>query len=521
MTKYAVIIIISIINHLFLYAAGDGQDSLITYKDISFSNKFEEQVLSEYFKTGIPGYFELFLATSRDMDFDKADKYLSAYNNFLKDLCSVSFMKYNPRKQIRILYRTVNNTFLHKYEFNTTFDKIFHNGNYNCVTASALYGIVLDHLNIPFHIMETPIHVYIVAYNKRQHIKIESTGPYSGYFVYNQSMKRAFIEFFKSSKLIDEIEFSGSSVDELFDKYYFDGNIISLKELIGIQYMNNAAFNILEEEFMESHRNLEKAYLFYPSEDTRKLLYTYLVNIISKLDYEKLEDLDYLIKLTRYASSEFIKATVNSEFLKITEICLVNKDDPDYYDEVYKYLSEKINNDEYLKDIAFTYNYEIGRYLVSNGDYIEGHNHFIKALELKPEDINIQLAFIQSLKVTLEQCGVYEAVEKIEWYSVNFRELSENLRFVEFRIKNYLIAAAHGFKTNNIKRGEEFIEKFESLYEGNPDVIPEEHLIGEAYSAASIYYFKKGLYNKAREYLIKGLKFAPDNKQLKIGASSF
>ena len=49
----------------------------------------------------------------------------------------------------------------------------------------------------------------------------------------------------------------------------------------------------------------------------------------------------------------------------------------------------------------------------------------------------------------------------------------------------------------------------------------EEYLIGEAYSAASVYYFKRGLYNKAKEYLSKGLDFAPNNKQLKFGASSF
>ena len=379
MIKYAVIFILLIINDLLLYAGSSEQDSLIRYKDISFSNEFEGQVLSEYFKTGIPGYFGLFMATSRDIDSTKADKYLSVYNNFLKNLCSGRFLSYNPRRQIRILYRTVNNTFFNKYEYSTTFDKIFHNGNYNCVTASALYGIVLDHLNIPFFIMETPIHVYIVAYRNKKHIKIESTGPYSGYFVYNQSMKRTFIEFFKSSKLIDENEFSDSSVDELFDKYYFYGNKISLRELIGIQYMNNAAFNILEENFTESYKSLEKSYLFYPSENTKRLLYTYLLNIISRLNYDKLQDLNYFIKLTRYSSSNFIREKINSEFLKISEACLINKDNPDYYDEVYKYLSEEINNDEYIKDIAFIYNYEKGKYLFSNGNNTEGHKYFIKS----------------------------------------------------------------------------------------------------------------------------------------------
>ena len=521
MIRYVIIFIFLIINDLLLQAGSVDQDSLIRYKDISFNTDFEEQVLHKYFKTGTPGNFKLFLATSKDVDSRKADKYLNTYNNFIDNLCSGRFLKYNPRRQVRILYRTVNNTFYKKYEFTTTFDKIFFNGDYNCVTASALYGIILNELNIPFFIIETPIHVYIVAYHKKKHIKIESTGPYSGYFVYNQSMKRTFIEFFKSSKLIDENEYSDLSVDELFGKYYFYGNRISLTELIGIQYLNNAAFNILEEYFIESHKNLEKAYLFYPSENTKRLLYAYLINIISSLNYEKLEDLEYLIKLTRYSSKEYIKESLKSEFLKITETCLINKDDPGYYDEVYKYLSEEINNNEYLKDIAYIYNYEKGRYLYGNGKHLEGHNLFIKALELNINDIKIQRAFIQSLKVILDQLEILEAAEKIEAYSVQFRELSANNNFVELRMKNYLSAATKSFKTNNIKTGEIFLEKFESLYTGSPDILMEEYLIGEAYSAASVYYFKRGLYNKAKEYLSKGLDFAPNNKQLKFGASSF
>jgi len=46
-------------------------------------------------------------------------------------------------------------------------------------------------------------------------------------------------------------------------------------------------------------------------------------------------------------------------------------------------------------------------------------------------------------------------------------------------------------------------------------------LVGEAYSGLSVFYFKRGLYNKAKECLQRGLEYAPVNKQLKIGISSF
>ena len=117
MIKYAAIFILLVANGLQLYSVSNEQDSIISPKDISFINKFEQEVLCKYFKTGTSEYFELFLATSKDIDSDKAEKNADIYNNFLKNLCTDKFMNYNPRRQIRILYRTVNNTFFNKYEF--------------------------------------------------------------------------------------------------------------------------------------------------------------------------------------------------------------------------------------------------------------------------------------------------------------------------------------------------------------------------------------------------------------------
>jgi len=121
----------------------------------------------------------------------------------------------------------------------------------------------------------------------------------------------------------------------------------------------------------------------------------------------------------------------------------------------------------------------------------------------------------------LEQSDLYEAVEQLETFSDQFSELSDNRKFAELKMANYLKAAIQSINTNNITQGEEFLKKFEILYISAPDAIQEEHLIGEVYSAFSVFYFKKGLYIKAKECLQRGLLFAPENKQLKIGISSF
>lgn len=285
--------------------------------------------------------------------------------------------------------------------------------------------------------------------------------------------------------------------------------------------MNNAAFNILEDKLIESYINMEKSYLFYPSENTENLLYHCLIKIIPSLNYEKPGDLDYLVKLTRYSSEEFIKKTINSEFLKITEMYLINKGESEYYDEIFKYLSEKIKNNSYLKGIAYTYYFEKGKFLISNDKPADDHNLFMNALELAPNDKDIQAAFVQSLKVILEQSDIYEAVEKIEACSDKFRRLSVNRKFIELKMAVYLKAAPRSINTNNVTEGEEYLNKFEILHKSVPGIMVEDHLVGEAYSGLSVFYFKRGLYNKAKECLQRGLKYAPDNKQLKIGISSF
>ncbi len=510
-----------IIPVLALNANISGRDSLVSYNDISFYTKFEEQALCRYFNAGAPEYIRLFLSASEEIDSAEIEEYVTTFNSFCETFNTKKFLKSKPKKKIKTIYRAVHGTFFRKYEMLTSFDKIFKDGDYNCVTASALYGIILIRLNIPFFVVETPVHVYIVSYPDKNRIKIESTGPYAGYFIYSQSLKKAFIENFREYKLIDDKEYSKLSLDELFDKYYFIGNKISIKELIGIQYFNIAAYYTLKNNLEQGYNSLEKAYVFYPLEGTRILLFDYLSNMVMRLTYDNLQQLDYLIKLTKFSNQPLIKELISSEFIKITENFLVNSGNPEYYDSVYNYLAGELKVDEYLKEIEFIYNYEKGRFLVSNGFIVESHNLLLRALELKPGNEFILATFIQSMKGLTEQMDTPEAIERLEKYGVRCPELLTATGYIKVMMGSYLKAASQSFKAKNISKGDSYLNKFEDLCKSDTETGSEDILIGEAYSAASVYYYKKGLYTKAKEYLVRGLNYAPDNKSLRIGISSF
>ncbi len=521
MIKYFIILSLIIVIELTLNASVTSRDSIVKYNEISFYNKFEEQVIYQYLNCDTADYLRLFLATSKNIDTNEIENYIKTFNNFCGKFSTGRFIKYNPKKNIKTIYNTVHNSFFNKYELITTFDKIFENGDYNCVTASALYGIILERLNIPFFTIETPVHVYVVSYPARNRIKIESTGPYAGLFIYSQSLKKAYVENFKDYKFIDHEEYSGSSVDELFDKYYFIGNKISLKELIGIQYFNIATYNILDNKIQEGYNSLEKAYLFYPSQGTRILLFNYLNNMIPRLNYDNFQNLEYLIKITRFSYQQIIKEVIRTEFLKITENYLLNASNADYYDSIYFYLSEKIKVGTYLEEVEFIYNFDKGMFLISNGYQVEGHNLLLKALALKPDNEYVLETFIQSLKVLLDQIETNEAIEKLEGYYSQYPQLSNARTYIKLMMRYYLRAACKSYKIKDIIKGDKYLNKFENLYKINTEITAEEYLVGEAYSAASVYFYKKGLYKKAKEYLSRGLYYAPENKSLKIGISSF
>ena len=299
------------------------------------------------------------------------------------------------------------------------------------------------------------------------------------------------------------------------------GNKISLEELIGIQYFNIAAYNILDNKITEGYKCLEKAYLFYPAQGTGILLFNYLNNMIPRLNYDDFKNLDYLVKITRFSYQDIIKKVIRNEFIKITEDYLINAANPDYYDSIYFYLSDEIKTDVYLKELEFLYNLEKGMFLVSKGSRAEGHNMLLKVLALNPDNKFVLETFIQSLKLLLEETEPTEAIKMLEEYYTLYPQLSNAVAYLKLMMSYYLKAACNSFKTKDIAAGDKYLGKFESLCRSNRETEPDEYLVGEAYSAASIYYYKKSLYKKAKDYISRGLRYAPENKSLKIGISSF
>lgn len=492
------------------------QDSIVRVEELTFSSPFEQQLFSQYFTDKKSDYLALFMAVSRQMDNNKFMAGQKQYQNKLKDILSGDLSKKTEAKKIKSIYSHIHNSFLRKYELKNYFSEIFERGYYNCVSATALYAMLFTDMQIPYIIKETPTHVYLIAFPETQKILIETTDPTQGYYVFDDKFKTSFVNNLKNGKLISEEEYKSASVQTLFDKHYFSEDKITIKELLGLQYLNDGLYKLDDNQLEEAFAQFEKAYLFYPSERIGYLLLSTAAAIVNKGDYSTPKQVEYLAKLSRYQEYGITRENIVAEFSRLTTRHLLNNSNPGLCDQLYKHLVERMHDEETKNDISFFYYYERGRILYNQGKYTEGLSFIEKAYQLKPNHIDIQALFVTTIGQSLKtESDLNKLLATLTNYGATYNTLIENPIFCGYLLNTYLMLTGQNFELKKPVEGEKMRGKFEKLYANNTaNTMVDKNLIGRMYSIAAMHYFRLGNEAKAKNILMKGLELAPNDYEL-------
>ena len=162
---------LTILVFLFIQANLIGQVNLAS---LPYDSEEEKRLLEAY---GHDSPFKLLHAIDNPTyDEEKASRLEKGFYAFVEDL-EAKIQKKKNKKAIEILYEAIHEQYFSKYIENPNFSDIFSKREYNCVTATALYALALDHLNIPYEIRETVVHVYMIVYPATDKIILESTTP--------------------------------------------------------------------------------------------------------------------------------------------------------------------------------------------------------------------------------------------------------------------------------------------------------------------------------------------------------
>jgi tetratricopeptide (TPR) repeat protein len=497
---------------LFFPLLSYGQDTLVYLRELSFSAKEEEMAFDQFFSKGEKDYFILFSQAGKKSSASSKEKFYAYLNK-------MGYEKMADKKQdkkVKFIYENVHGAFLSKYEGKSLFSDIFENGDYNCVSATALYCMAFDYFKIPYTIKEKPNHVYPIAYPNNQQVIVETTNPMVGSFAFNEQFKVSYLENLKKQKVISNQEALTKSTNELFDRYFFKEEInISMDQLFGIQYMNDGIFKLEAEDVAGSFKQFEKAYLLYPSENIANgLLVSYLKAFQSKSKKDTTHAI-LLAKLARFSKYGITQELIKGEFSMATNSLLFEQGKPNDYAKYFTALNNHLTDTETKEEISFIYYYETGRYYYNQGKYFQSQPYFEKAFVIRPNNQDVQNTYLQIMERSLRAAAnAQEGINLLTEASLKNPVLTSNNKFSSMLAATYLAKFTDDYQAGRVQDGEKARLLFEGLYGKDRDLLINSEFIGQAYSTAAVYYFRKNQTVKSKYYIDKGLEFAPGNREL-------
>lgn len=489
------------------------QDSLTTFQELSFTSGFERQTFEKLQNRNVD-YFSLFMANGALM---REDKIAESQKKFYDHVAAVGASTAGKKndKRVKAIYANLHQKFLTKYEQLNRFEEIFYNGYYNCVSATAMYGMAFEKLGIPYSIKEEPGHVYMVAYPASERILLETTSQMRGYYQISNEFKSRYLKIMRDQKLITAQEYNTNDVTTLFDKYYFaNKGEITLLQLVALQYANDGIYLCDEKKFADAYHQFEKAYLLFPTDRIAYLLLSAGLQLFEAHPERDSSHAVLLAKLARFQKYDISPDMIEGEFAKSTKILLSEKNQQKSYTTYYKTLHGLLQDEKLKEAITFSYYYENGRWYYNQGKFKETLPYLEQNMLMRPTDMDTQGLFLQTLEYSLEGSSNAEIVKTLDAYEKRLSLLADNNRFNSMHASACLFEFLNNYQDGKPAAGEKYRALFEARMAKHPGLYISSNLIGESYSSAAVYYYRKGDVAKARQYLATGLKYAPNSYEL-------
>lgn len=494
----------------FRIAAGStAEDSLVVFSDLKFHSELEKQSFTEFSRNGTEA-LNLFLSIDKELDEEDAAVYARKFEEIIESLENKNIASKKINKKIKVAYTAIHSQYLKRYINNSFMASIFESGEYNCVSASMLYGLVFDRVDIPYKVMISQNHAFLVANPGSNSVVVETTNPGFEQQIFTGEFKQQYVSQLRESKQISEQEYRSKSAEEIFEAKLKEVRDADFRNLPGAQYNNLALLEFQDNNVGYGYELCQKAYYLFPDPQIRILLHTALAFQIDQCKFNKIEDIDYLVQYSRYENTD--PEIIVGIFNNLINQHMQYTDRVGFCDSLYRRLDYKIS-DEYLKrELAFNFNYQMA---VQNRFNDLAELYAAKAISIKPNhrDANQLFEYLIGRKVEniSQPEALLDTIARLEsrYPDEMVREIIYNYRMV-----GYLRVARENFRKNRLRTGESYLLKFE---EECPLPVENNFLqaqIEATYSTAAAYYANNNYLTKSRNILRRGLKFVPDSQIL-------
>jgi hypothetical protein len=177
----------------------------------------------------------------------------------------------NSRSLLNSVFTKTHSKLLKTYSEYPTFTEIFTSGNYNCLTATALYSAILDELEFKYKVVETNYHIFMMVETAEGDVLIETTDPIHG-FVTDKSE----IEQRISKYMADDRQNNKSYYQYAMTLY----NHIDPQSITGLLHYNLAVELYNQKKFSATIEHIEKAQGYYYSKRLEEFARVVLLSVV-------------------------------------------------------------------------------------------------------------------------------------------------------------------------------------------------------------------------------------------------
>lgn len=181
------------------------------------------------------------------------------------------------KSEVRFLKNLVNKShrkFLKHYQAYAQFDQVFESGNYDCLSGTAFFSVVLDRLGYAYRIIETNYHIFILVSTEKGEVLLETTDRLAGLKTSAQEINET-LTLYKQNRLSAS---AAAANYYLYQTQLFQE--VDALQLSGLLYYNQAVVAYNQQNWTLCANQLAKARSVYDNpriEELAEILFRSIV----------------------------------------------------------------------------------------------------------------------------------------------------------------------------------------------------------------------------------------------------
>jgi hypothetical protein len=205
------------------------------------------------------------------------------------------------------IFLKTHQKFLKNYSTHASFGETLARGNYNCLTGTALYALILNHFHIEHTIIETNYHIFIVAKINNENILMEATDPLSGFVAKPSEVAKRMEEY--KNNTFQPVSASNRSVHYKFSFSLWQN--VSIEGLQGLLFFNKAVQAYNNQQLKTCIAYLSHAGVHRPSERIQEFSAIVMMSVAnSEFSASEKDTLIRQLRNIRKQSAQWVTASL-------------------------------------------------------------------------------------------------------------------------------------------------------------------------------------------------------------------